>query len=267
MSSKTTEPTAYYERLPIHARDETQRMLAAMHEDGFVMLPGIVPPKQIEEARRHIDLLKKLPWDFMGLTDHYKNVFNRDPFWVPFLDLPGVIDVAEASLGKQCHIIGQTAWRSHPGHHGVGLHLDYIPMQWPEPGVPAGFNVPMFLCTAHIYLSPQHAKLCPTHIIPGSHRAGRRPGQVECHWNNRLPQPVLCDAGDVLFFRSDLWHSGSDNLTADEVRYLLQVHYGKREMAQHFAPYLSWKFDPDVLAACNARQLRLLGDHPQGSYD
>jgi hypothetical protein len=38
-------------------------------------------------------------------------------------------------------------------------------------------------------------------------------------------------------------------------------------MAQHFAPFLAWRFNPDVLAACNPRQLRLLGDHQRGAYD
>jgi hypothetical protein len=74
-------------------------------------------------------------------------------------------------------------------------------------------------------------------------------------------------AGDILFFRGDLWHSGSENRTADQVRYLLQVQYGRRGMAQHFAPYLEWCFNPEVVAACTPRQRRLLGDHRQGAYD
>ena len=71
----------------------------------------------------------------------------------------------------------------------------------------------------------------------------------------------------MLFFRSDVWHSGSENTTANETRYLLQVHYGRREMAQHFSPYMTWQFNPDVLARCSRRQFRLLGDHRQGAYD
>jgi ectoine hydroxylase-related dioxygenase (phytanoyl-CoA dioxygenase family) len=86
-------------------------------------------------------------------------------------------------------------------------------------------------------------------------------------WNGRIPHPVLCNAGDVLYFRSDLWHSGSDNETSDRCRYLLQVHYGRREMAHHFAPHLEWQFNPEVIKQCTPRQLRLLGDHPQGAYD
>jgi ectoine hydroxylase-related dioxygenase (phytanoyl-CoA dioxygenase family) len=149
----------------------------------------------------------------------------------------------------------------------VGLHLDYLPMELPAKGLPGTFRVPMFLCTAHYYLSDITEDLCPTYVVPGSHRAGRRPGPAEAHWNGRLPQPVLCAAGSVLFFRSDLWHSGSENQTEDQVRYLLQVHYGRREMAQHFAPYFEWRFNPLVVAACNPRQRRLLGEHKQGAYD
>jgi len=68
-------------------------------------------------------------------------------------------------------------------------------------------------------------------------------------------------------FRSDVWHAGSDNRTRDGIRYLLQVHYGRREMAQHFSPFVEWRFNPAVIAATNARQRRLLGDHAPGPYD
>ncbi len=264
---KARPAEAFYNRLPSYSAKDSQRIVEALHEDGFALIAGVLAPAEVDAARRKIDDLEPLHWDFTGSTDHYKNVFNRDAFWLSFLDRDGVIDVAEEALGRECHIIGQTAWRSHPGHCGVGLHLDYIPMEWPDPGVPNGIRGPMFLCTAHFYLSPQPEALCPTYVIPGSHRAGRKPRREEGHWHGRLPQPVLCEAGDVLFFRSDLWHSGSDNRTPDQVRYLLQVHYGRREMAQHFAPFLEWRFNPKVLAACNTRQRRLLGEHRQGAYD
>jgi hypothetical protein len=262
-----TPPRAYYDQLPTYRPDETTAMLEALHRDGFVLIPGVLSPAEVDAARREIDRLEPIHWDFTGRTDHYKNIFNRDPFWLSYLDRVGVIDAAEAALGDDCHIIGETAWRSHPGHRGVGLHLDYLPMTMPEGGWPAGCRVPMFLCTAHYYLSPITLDLCPTYVIPGSHRAGRRPARFEGDWEGRLPQPVLCNAGDVLFFRSDLWHSGSSNRTAAEVRYLLQVHYGRREMAQHFAPYLDWRFNPAVVACCSPRKRRLLGDHARGAYD
>lgn len=263
----TTQIFSPFDGVPTSDPTDVDRMARAMREEGFVLVSGLLRDEEVTRAREEIDRLRPVHWDFTGTTDHYKNVFNRDAYWLRFLDRPPVIDLARACLGEQCHVIGQTAWRSHPGHRGVGVHLDYLPMEWPEPGVVEGIDVPMFLCTAHYYFSPQHTALCPTQVVPGSHRAGRRPRSGEATWNDRGLQPVLCEAGSVLFFRSDLWHAGSDNTTKDETRYLLQVHYGRREMAHHFAPFLDWRFDPEVLAECTPTQRLLLGDHPRGAYD
>src|SRR5690606_2012163 len=109
------------------------------------------------------------------------------------------------------------------------------------------FELPMQVCTAHLYLDDIDTDLCPTWVIPGSHRAGRKPHAGETTWHGREPEPVLCRAGDVLFFRSDLWHAGSRNRTTDRSRYLLQVHYGRRMVAQKFSPYLAFSFNPAVL--------------------
>ena len=78
---------------------------------------------------------------------------------------------------------------------------------------------------------------------------------------------ILCSAGDVVVFRSEVWHRGTAN-TSDEVRYLLQVHYAQRMITQKFPPYLNrFQFDKSVLAQSPPRQRRLLGDHKGGAYD
>lgn len=247
----------------------TRQYLAALHRDGFALLPGVLPPARIAELRAAIDRLTPIGLDYEGLLDdHYKCVFNRDPFWLAFLDLPGVIELAEAALGADCHIIGQTAWRSRPGFIGGDLHADYLAMELPEQVLAdPDFELPMQVCTAHLYLDDIDADLCPTLVIPGSHRAGRKPRPGETAWHGRAPEPALCRAGDVLFFRSDLWHAGSRNRTTDRNRYLLQVHYGRRMVAQKFSPYLAFTFNPVVLAAATPRQRRLLGEHEPAEYD
>ncbi|UUC50476.1 phytanoyl-CoA dioxygenase family protein [Pseudomonas citronellolis] len=240
--------------------------LHALHEDGFVLLPGLLDAVQVAEVRGLIDDLRPIHWDYEGLVDHYKCVFNRSPRWLPYLDTPGLIEVAEAALAEDCHVIGQTAWRCHPGFIGGDMHQDYLPLRLPEALLLGGFELPMFICTAQVYLDDIDHALCPTWVIPGSHRAGRAPHPDERSWRGRAAEPVLCRAGDCLLFRSDLWHSGSRNLS-QRTRYLLQVHYGRRMVAQKFSPYLDWRFEPEVLAACTPRQRRLLGDHEAAEYD
>ncbi|WP_434625428.1 phytanoyl-CoA dioxygenase family protein [Pseudomonas sp. Z1-29] len=246
----------------------TADLLHALHQDGFVLMPGVLTATQITEMRQAIDQLKPHHWDYSGVIDHYKCVFNRDPFWLPYLEASGVIELAEAALGEDCHIIGQTAWRCHPGFVGAALHLDYLPMQLP-PSLLAepSFELPMQVFTAQFYLDDIDADLSPTRVITGSHKAGRAPMAGETQWQGRAAKPVLCQAGDVLILRSELWHAGSDNRTADRTRYMLQVHYGRRMVAQKFSPYLHWQFNPAVLAAATPRQRRLLGDHQEAEYD
>ena len=262
----TTE-TPYLQRT--FRPDQVAEMAEAIHEDGFALIPGVIGPDLIEAAKDKIDHLEPFGFDSRGLTDHYKCVFNRDPFWLQFIDMPGIVDLAEATMGEQCHIIGETAWRSHPGHNGWSPHTDRVFFELPE-GLAEQIRVPIYLCTAHYYLSDITEDLCPTYVIPGSHKSGRTltwGKDAAPEWKGRGLEPVLCKAGDVLFFRSDVWHSGSLNKTADQVRYLLQVHYSHRFIAQQFSPYITWQFNPEVIAAANPRQMRLLGDHKQGAYD
>jgi hypothetical protein len=256
-------------RQPTFARHDTLGQHQALRDDGFALIPGVLTAAEAAEARRRIDDLTPFHWDHVGVTDHYKCVFNRDPYWLRFLDLPGLIELAHLALGTDCHLIGLTAWRSHPGHRGVGVHADYLVAEMPEEWLnDPRFEMPMQICTAHVYLSDITPRLCPTRVVRGSHKSGRYPQRnSEQEWRGRRPEDVLCPAGDVLFFRSELWHSGSDNVTEDRVRYLLQVHYGRRMVTQRFSPYIKWQFNPEVLAACTPRQRRLLGDHQPGVYD
>lgn len=269
--------------LPCLSPLDVDGTVTAIREEGLAVFPGLIEPSLAEATCRRIDALTHLEHDGIAKgkgVDHYKCIFNRDPYWLQFLDQPGIIDSAEALMGDQCHIIGMSAWRSYPGSGGKYLHIDQIFVPMEEDLLTSGrVHLPVFIATLHFYLVDIDIDLCPTWVIPGSHKSGRGPGKVmpkdghagcvsgpESSWNGVDETPVLCKAGDGMLFRSEVWHGGSKNNTPDRVRYLLQVHYAQRGIAQRFNPYLNFIHNPEVKAAATPRQLRLMGQHKIGAY-
>ena len=268
-----------YPPLKTYAADDIAGMAKGMKEDGYVVIPGVLNAAEVAEARRRIDDLTPFHYDRKdGGIDHFKNIFNRTPYWLKFIDHPKVIGAAEAVMGNDCHIIGETAWRTHPGHGGWGIHTDQLFFPVEEELLVSGqVELPVMLATAHFYLDDLDLDLCPTWIVPGTHKSGRGPGTKpgatgfvggeERSWRGNEVQPVLVKAGDVMLFRSEVWHTGSKNITTDRTRYLIQTHYGRRMMAQKFSPYLDFHFSREVLSQATKRQRRVLGDHQPGAYD
>ena len=261
--------------LPLVAQPDLPSQVNAVERDGYVYLPRVLDRDQVAELREHMERLEPLAESFDSGPDPKRgflnrainNAFNRDPYFVQFLDYPGVIEIAEALLGAECHVIAMTSWLTGPGRPDQVLHADYQALTLPEDVMAdPRVRVPVYIATAHYYLDDLTEEIGPTRFIPGSHRAGRAP-DGDTSWQGREEQSILCNAGDVVIFRSEVWHRGSAN-RSDRVRHLLQVSYAQRWIAQRFPPYLNrFRFDPEILAMASGRQRRLLGDHRQGNYD
>ena len=269
------------ESAPLVSYPDVESRVEALRRDGYVYFPGVLNADEIGELRAAMDRLEARQESFdRDSTDggyhekHIKCVFNRDAHFLRFLDRPGVFEVAQETLTSragrraiECHIIGMTGWVTGPGRPDQDLHVDWLPFPLPEDvASDPRVQVPVLVATAHYYLDDLYEELGPTKFIPGSHRAGRPPdGATE--WNGQGEQSLLCKAGDVVMFRSEVWHRGTANRSG-QTRYLLQVHYANRMIAQKFPPYLNrFQFDPDILAQATATQRRLLGDHAPAAYD
>lgn len=265
------------------SQHDVDGIVRGLEDEGYALMPCVLTRAQCAEMRDHIDALDFPEYDGKGDgkgIDHHKVVFNRDPYWLQFIDQAGIIDAVERLQGGDCHIIGMSAWRTPPGAGGWGMHIDqiFVPMD-EELLVTGRVKLPVFLETLHFYLNDMDLDLCPTWVVPGSHKSGRGPTAAEAAnqqlgfvsgderaWRDRTAVPVLCNEGDAMLFRSEVWHSGSKNVTTDRTRYLLQVHYGRRGMAQRFPPYLEFQYNPTVVAACTPRQRRMIGGHKIGAY-
>lgn len=254
---------------------DLEQQIEAMERDGYVYFPNFLNTEEIAELRAMAHQLEPMPENFdIDMSEeadgHMQKcinaAFNRDPLFLKYLDKAGLIDLAEAIHGEDCHIVSMHTWLVGPGRPDQQLHADWQPFSLPEdvfsdPRV----RLPIFITTAHVYLDDMTEELGPTKLIPGSHRAGHRPNGAS-NWNGVEEQSFLGKAGDCIFFRSEIWHRGSAN-RSEQVRHTFMVHYAHRMITQKFPPYLKFQYNPAVITAATPRQRRLLGEHVQSNYD
>jgi ectoine hydroxylase-related dioxygenase (phytanoyl-CoA dioxygenase family) len=264
------------EPLPLNAFTTLEEQTEALYRDGYVYLPGVLDADQVELLRDRMDALDAIPECFDKHTDpaehgflnkSINNTFNRHQHFLQFLDWPGVIEIAEAVHGEDCHCIGMTAWMTGDGRPDQTLHVDWLPVSLPQDVLAdPRVRLPIFITTTHFYLDDLSPELGPTTFVPGSHLSGQGP-DGETTWQEQSEESILCHAGDVVIFRSEVWHRGTAN-TSGRTRYLLQVHYAKRMITQKYPPYLNrFQFEPHILQQASPQQLRLMGDHRPSNYD
>ena len=126
--------------LPLVAQPDLPSQVNAVEQDGYVYLPAVLDRDQVAALREHMERLQPLAESFDSGPDPKRgflnrainNAFNRDPHFVQFLDYPGVIEIAEALLGANCHVIAMTSWLTGPGRPDQMLHADYQALTLPE---------------------------------------------------------------------------------------------------------------------------------------
>lgn len=272
------------ESIPLIEYRDLESQVKAMERDGYAYFPSVLNAEEIVELKAGLDTLEPIEenLDYYSTTEkvvygnrpnqyflqkHIKNIFNHNALFLKYIDRSPVIELTEAIHGEECHIIGQTGWVTGQGRPDQNLHVDWLPVPLPEevmnnPKV----KVPLFISTAHFYLDDIDEEIGPTKFVPGSHRSGRAPNG-DTTWNGVEEQSIHCKAGDVIQFRSEVWHRGSANKSS-RTRYVMQVHYSHRMITQKFPPYPHrFRFNESILAQATPRQRRLLGEHKQSNYD
>ena len=132
----------------------------------------------------------------------------------------------------------------------------------------------MFAIGVHIFLQDCRVEDGPTGVIPGSHLSGRFP-PIDRIMDDDLPYAenqvdlLVAKAGDVGMFVSDLWHRRMPATNEDRGRFFLQVHYGRRDIAQRVRPTEEVNHLSDAARerAVEARQKTVVGLHNIHFYD
>jgi len=259
-----------------------------LHQEGWVLLPGVLSPERVDalaaDIRRvyaEVPADRRRPERDPGELEQFRyEMLNRSASCREALADRAILDVVEPLLGEDCHVIANTAWWNPADvehtHGGGRWHIDagpHVPLpdgvRW-DPAVPH----PVFAVAAHIVLQDCPAPCGPTGVIPGSHRSGQPPpgdrrDDPTLTWDGQDPVVLEASAGDVQLFVSDIWHRRMPTGPGDAGRFFLQVHYGRRDLAQRLRPTAEVNhLDPLVAARLTGdRERTLLGLHQPFFYD
>ncbi|MGZ8764923.1 MAG: phytanoyl-CoA dioxygenase family protein [Acidimicrobiia bacterium] len=247
-----------------------------LEREGWAIIRGALTSAEAGALAEEIDAIFEVTEPERGRTDEYRyEMSNRSAACQRLVAHPRILAVIEPLLGDDCHVIADKAWRNVPEFEGGPWHCDAGPHVPRPEGVPWDDRIPypVFAIGAHILLHDLDLADGPTVVIPGSHRSGRLPPfdrmtDPDLTYNGRPPVPLVGSVGDVSLFVSDVWHRG---LPADggRGRYFLQVHYGRRDIAQRIRPTArSHQLSPEAVErATTERERSIVGLHDPYFYD
>jgi hypothetical protein len=257
-----------------------EEQVAQFHRDGFLVVPGALSPEETATLRAGVERAFDRPnaeaemYGAMMARIWRPKMFEQGPEFEALVDNPGVIDLVEAILGEDCHLIANSALRTGPEETISSWHVDET-VRFPRPAdVPLDPRIPMpcFVINLNYYLCDVDAELGPTEFVPGSHRSGRQPGPADRDaddnptYEGRGVVGTSAPAGTAVMWHDQTWHRGGLNRSQGRLRWVQQAPYGRRFIAQRFYPFLNYRMPEDILERANPRRRRLLGVHPLGAY-
>lgn len=223
-------------------------------ENGFLHVPGVVPPRLLARARRAINHSLGSGIDRDDLVRFNNQTFcaelREDPRLLRLATTPAVWAHVRALLGDrrvakpgQCQIalrfpLPEGTPRKLGGAHIDGYHT-------PHNGVPDDGVVRNFTVLLGVMLSDVHEAFSGNFTVwPGTHRRMERyfrdqgvnsldGGSVDT-LGLRLPKPVAVtgNAGDIVLAHYQVAHTASPNLSGD-IRYMCFFRLQVRGLANH----------------------------------
>jgi ectoine hydroxylase-related dioxygenase (phytanoyl-CoA dioxygenase family) len=184
-----------------------------LDRDGYVPLPGILSPKQLELLRARVDELLAHEGGEAGRevhqeagTDRLADLVNKDPmFDVCFTDPRLLACIAHVLPDFKLSSLNFRA--ALPGSGLQDLHTEGGPVT----------DLDQFqVCNSVWLLDEFTADNGATRVVPGSHRSGTSPRDVMSDRRAAHPSEILvtAPAGTVVVFNSHLWHGGTVNRTS-----------------------------------------------------
>lgn len=202
-----------------------QEAIAAIEEDGFVILGGAVDSAVLDALKPKLDedtaeLLRRGKWGGAGaVRGHLQQSMPRDAKYIfPEIVInPFIIGVTSAILGKGVHNHFYNGNTNMPGSEQQPLHRDMGHL-WP------GLIHPTTSLVINVSPVDVDEGNGATQIWPGTHRIVDEPATEEQRRAVRPPARAITSKGDAVLRDIRLWHRGMPNHGAAGRHMIGMVH-------------------------------------------
>jgi ectoine hydroxylase-related dioxygenase (phytanoyl-CoA dioxygenase family) len=232
--------------------DDQKRQL---HELGYLTLGGAVAPLR-DAVLDELEVLYAREGDRAGSEFKHEpgarrlaNLVDKHPLFAECIVQPILLACVREVLGERFKLSSLNARSANP-HNGIDQPLHADGGALPDARGP-------WVCNTIWMLDDVGTENGALRVIPGSHRAGRLPGEALADPAAPHPQQVLLTAraGDVVVMNAHLWHGGLANRT-DRPRRALHAYYTRwdKPQQQHqkhlLRPETAARLTPQQRAVC-----------------
>jgi ectoine hydroxylase-related dioxygenase (phytanoyl-CoA dioxygenase family) len=200
-----------------------------LDEQGYLVLPGLMPPELLERVRARVEELFAEEGERAGSefkiepgARRLANLVNKGRVFEEVILTPAVLEAMAHVLGERFKLSSLNVRSADPfSPCDQPLHADSAAIA-DERGY--------WVCNSVWMLDDFTPENGATRMVPGSHRWNRLPPpeMYEAHPEQEL---VTGKAGDVVIMNAHMWHGGTANRTA-RPRRAMHVYYTRGDKPQ-----------------------------------
>jgi hypothetical protein len=240
----------------------TEEQRRQFERNGFLEVPGALPPAMVERLLAVVDRLYEQGLREQGLSkaNHWerRNCLPADPLFLELIDWPATFPLVLDLMNWNIHLITShlivrapsppdvdAAWKASGWHRDGGTAA--AEMQEPHPLI--------LMKVAYWLTDLSEPGRGAIRFVPGSNRLTGRPAQAEGGVDPYGAIELRAKAGDAVIFEQRLWHAVGPN-TSGIARKSLFFGYGYRWLR----PMDYVTMPEELLAHCDPIRRQLLGD-------
>jgi ectoine hydroxylase-related dioxygenase (phytanoyl-CoA dioxygenase family) len=201
-----------------HNADATDLFVEEVREVGYAVMPAVLGPAELEEARRRIDTTYERQVEEFGGVERLELIndadiarcpLEYDDYFVEMALVPAVGEVVERLLGDYVLLHAQNAIVNRPKDDDYAQHAWHRDLQYRHFTSSRPIGISALYC-----IDDFSAATGGTHLLGGSHRREDFPSPEFIERHAVLAE---AEAGSVLVFDSMLFHRAGNN-TSGRVR-------------------------------------------------